>query len=535
MKKNKVIAITVIVTLLLSCFSGCSKKETSVGKNTDAPKDSTENKESGSVTSFNYWLPMEPATTKWITSLNDSPAAKRIEEATGMKVNYISPAVNEEVTQMNLLLATPNSMPELVRYDFDKNYNGGVAGAISDGILIDATKLIEENAPNFMAIINSNDDLKKGAYSDDGKIVKFGSIIQNLETQSYPYNGPMLNKNFLDKTGLPVPETIDEWEDVLQAFKKNGVEIPLGNFGNLGVFAGAYGVTATGFFNDNGTVKYGPMEKGYIDYISRMHKWYEEGLIDQDFISKKPGDFRKDFESGISGATSLHVFEFKTAPAVSAAQGIDPVVVVAAPYPVLNKGEKNHFRQHLSMFNKYPIFVTKTAKDPVALIKWVDYFYSPEGIFETNWGRKGVEGYEDTYYEDKDGKKHYTEAITAPENDGMNMVYLLRDACTYWEDTGVYNDPDTGECWAQNGWDTWKKADFDKTMPETICLTPEESSRYSEIMTDITTYVEEMAAKFVMGTESLENIDEYVETIKNMNIAEAIQIQQNALDRYLSR
>lgn len=58
-----------------------------------------------------------------------------------------------------------------------------------------------------------------------------------------------------------------------------------------------------------------------------------------------------------------------------------------------------------------------------------------------------------------------------------------------------------------------------------ITPTPEESERFASIMSEVSTYVDEMFLKFVMGQESLDKFDDYVEQIKKMNIEEAIQIQ----------
>ena len=63
----------------------------------------------------------------------------------------------------------------------------------------------------------------------------------------------------------------------------------------------------------------------------------------------------------------------------------------------------------------------------------------------------------------------------------------------------------------------------------------EDSQRYASIMNEVNTYVSEKFVKFVMGQESLDNFDAYVEQIKKMNIEEAVKIQQAALDRYNKR
>ncbi len=54
-------------------------------------------------------------------------------------------------------------------------------------------------------------------------------------------------------------------------------------------------------------------------------------------------------------------------------------------------------------------------------------------------------------------------------------------------------------------------------------------------MIDINTYVDEMKAKFVLGTEPLSNLDKFQATIRSMGINVALAIRQAALDRYYKR
>ena len=44
-----------------------------------------------------------------------------------------------------------------------------------------------------------------------------------------------------------------------------------------------------------------------------------------------------------------------------------------------------------------------------------------------------------------------------------------------------------------------------------------------------------MEIKFILGTESLDNFDAYVETLQKMGLARALEIQNAALERYNAR
>ena len=40
------------------------------------------------------------------------------------------------------------------------------------------------------------------------------------------------------------------------------------------------------FYQENGVVKYGPIQPGFKEYLTLMNKWYGMGLIDKDFPTR---------------------------------------------------------------------------------------------------------------------------------------------------------------------------------------------------------------------------------------------------------
>ncbi|MNL85959.1 hypothetical protein D3C87_2144650 [compost metagenome] len=54
-------------------------------------------------------------------------------------------------------------------------------------------------------------------------------------------------------------------------------------------------------------------------------------------------------------------------------------------------------------------------------------------------------------------------------------------------------------------------------------------------MTDINTLVDEMTLKIILGAESLDSFDKYVEKMKSVKLSRAIEIKKAALERYNKR
>lgn len=123
-----------------------------------------------------------------------------------------------------------------------------------------------------------------------------------------PYNewcwfGLLIKQEALDKTGLPVPETVDELHDFLVACKEAGYSQPLNygsNYGQIftGIINGAYGVWDWMFVDDNGKAAWGPGQEKAKEYLTTMQNWYKEGLINTDWAT---ADFNQRMAEAVSG------------------------------------------------------------------------------------------------------------------------------------------------------------------------------------------------------------------------------------------
>jgi hypothetical protein len=113
---------------------------------------------------------------------------------------------------------------------------------------------------------------KAASISDSGNYYGF----KCLNIGSYKgFYGLYTRKDLLDKWGLDIPQTIDDWTKLFEVAKENGVKYPLtGDKEVVGfiykdLFNTAWGV-GTGFYVDGNKVKFGPFEKGYKEFKSRF-------------------------------------------------------------------------------------------------------------------------------------------------------------------------------------------------------------------------------------------------------------------------
>lgn len=532
MKKShvkKIAALTLAgcVACMNMMLSGCGKNE--------------EEANAGDTKTFSYWvtLPGQIATTA--DNYNDVLMYQQREKDSGIHIEFIHPSASQVSEQFNLMIAS-GEVPDMIEYNW-MAYPGGPQKAIEDKIIIPLNDYIDKYAPNFKKAMTDRDELSpfyaRESKTDNGDYFAFPNL--NVGTARI-FAGPLIRKDWLDELGLPVPETIDEWTTALKAFKeKKGAKAPLSAtneyFSTVNSFNGAFNVGQR-LYLDGDKVKFGPMEDGYKDYLTLMNNWYKEGLIDRDYATNQRPILDTKMISGEAGSTFL---------SLGAGLGVylnqmkekDPDYnLVCAPYPVLNKGDKNNFSSFEGDVVDMSVAITTSCKDPVAAVKWLDYWYSEEGYKLLNFGVEGES------YNMVDGKPVYTDDILHNPN-GMSVNTAISMACRatlaapgfrqapeYLEQYYQFPQQTEGfKLWAENV-DGVRKTSIPKSLSPTI----EESEEYAALSADITTYVDEMCLKFVSGEEPIENYDEFRSTLKSQfNTDRYLEIAQNMYNRYLER
>lgn len=486
---------------------------------------------------YTMFLPIHALTMNFHHDLNTLPVALHLESRTDLIIDYQSPMPGQEEITFILDMAT-KEMADFFRYDLSTYYPGGVDMAIEDGMIHDYGPLLESYAPNYMEKISQYPDYHSLAFTDNGTHALFGVTLVDEELRGQANYGPVINKTYLDQVGLPIPETIADWESVLEAF--HNLDIVPFTFGAdegfqhlYDCFASAYGVTIGELlFQENGTVKCSPLEDGYYDFLVMMHKWYENGWIAPNFFDLNHNDTVKNsFEKGEAGASVLPISSLVTAPVLSqSATGI-AMEFVAAPYPVLQQGDIIQTREYTPDFYNAPIFIHSQVDDPIELIQWIDFFYSEEGTSLTNWGKEDI-----TYTTNDQGEKELTDyvlqnpdhpVVTVLAQEAFQEMSLVME----WENQSLYFHHDIYE----SAREQWQKANYQNLFPQTMSYSYDESSILTLILYSIETYVYQSSVNFIMGLQPLSEYDSFVQSLLDIGIEEVIELNQNALDRYFSR
>ena len=547
MRRKKGIAV-LLSLMMMGTVIGCGeqrqetsqKPEAAVSDTASATKETLEQiaEETGTQLpiseekiTLKFWYPIGAENLGNMKDYNDNEVFQKMEELTNIHIEWINPVAGTEKESFNLMFAS-NDLPDLLYTSNKYQYSAGPEAAVEDGYYLDLTELAPQYAPNYMKIIEENPQLQKITVTDSGTRWGFNFIYKNGRLGNF---GPAIRADLLEKVNMDVPVTYDDWYNVLKAFKTElGIEAPLFMYydsaSQNNSFLTGYN-TARAFFQDNGTVKYGPIESGFQEYIEMMAKWYAEGLIDANF-SIRTSDTPDDelVLNDKIGAWETFASWCGTEYYPSRGAKNEDFNLVAAPIPVKNAGDETHLRNRDLQVNNMSIAISANTKYPTEAIRWMDFFYGVEGSLMQNYGLE--EGR--TYIVDADGNCRWSELITN-NPDGMTKNEARTKYTTlnaFYEDyTRVTSSWSDEQKQAQQ---VWVASKDDGVIPNELTMTAEENQEYASIMSEIQTFVDEQAVKMIMGTSQM-SYDDFVKEIKAMGIDKAITIYQNALDRYNNR
>lgn len=236
------------------------------------------------TTTLSVWLPFTDI-AGLIADVSQHLFFTELAEKTNVDLDILQISTWVANEQFNLMMAA-QSYTDLISSAV--TYYGSGEQAILDDVLIDLKPYLDDYAPNYKAIMNSDPDIYPMCTDDSGYI----SAFYQFKDKYIESNGFAIRQDWLDALGLDVPRTIAETETVLEAFHNNydcAAPIFLGSNGvasSTGLIC-AFGVPGytddspqSHLFQIDGKVTSSLLTEEYKDYITMLADWYQRGLID---------------------------------------------------------------------------------------------------------------------------------------------------------------------------------------------------------------------------------------------------------------
>lgn len=482
-------------------------------------------------TKLTYWMNMSSYASTVVNNMGDTPLYQKLEEVTGTELEFIHPPQGQSSEKFNILIAS-DELPDIIQYNW-QTYPGGPQNAINDKIIVDLNDY-KNLAPNLFRYFEEHDEVRKLSVTDSNALFAFPCIRgdESLEVSV----GLIVRQDWLDELGLSMPETLDDWERVLTAFRdQKGAKAPLSiNLSNMRashLFAGAFDV-GIGYYIDEGKVKYGMLEPGFKDFLTLMNQWYREKLLDADFTTLDSKMIDSNILNGMTGAIS-GALGSGIGRYMSAAPN-ERFQLAGAPYPTKNRGEVPTFGYWQTPVGaNNAAAVSFDSKHKEEAVKLLDYGYGQEGRMLYNFGIEGES------YEDRDGYPAYTETIT-DNPEGLAMTVALSKYTLAYDSGPFIQDKRYMEQYAnlpeqQAAWNSWMKTGMKEHVVPYLYVREDEVSELANLNNAIDTYADEMIMKFIMGAEPLDQYDKAVEQLKARGIDKVLEMKQAAYERYLAK
>lgn len=451
------------------------------------------------------------------------------EEMTGISIEWeqIDPQALEEKRNLSLVGGSlPDAyyaanMPTLDIYKYGQ-----------EGTFLRLNDLIDEFAPNLKKLMDENPEIRKSITFPDGNIYSL-PVIHDPEFTSVRTHPLMwYNSELLDKYGMDVPSTTEEFYQFLKKVQEEDPDItPYGSHNGttlINFLHGAFGVATTGrsYIDkdpNTGELRFYPITEEYKKLLTYAHQLYDEKLIEQNIYTI---DWTQFLNNGLEDKYASMVFY---APEELFGKDVGEKYIGGLPLKGPD-GYQNWAQVAFPVGHIGKFIITNVNDYPEATMRWIDHFYSDEG---SRLFYMGVEG---ETYEVVDGKYKYMDHITNSK-DGLTKE---QEIVKYlgWIGIGapgiLMEDYFDGSEASDQALTAAKKVEpylLDEVWPP-FTYTEEENKELAALAADIEKYATEMRDKFASGEESLDNWDKYVDNIKKMGLDRYLEIQQKAYDRF---
>ena len=223
-KLTKMLSLSLTLAMLIGLLAGCGGAGGAAGNSAGLEVDPAT-------------LAFPLAETATITGLTNFPAGtesepnnrtifKRLEEQTNVHVEWKTIQSDQWGEKIVLEMSNINTLPDFV-------FNAGFSDTdllkyAKQGVIINLEEYIDKYMPNLSKVFELAPEYRTMCTDEDGHIWALPWIEQlGYEKTAIQTVGNMsfINTAWLDYLGLEMPTTVDEFEDVLIAFRDNAADL----------------------------------------------------------------------------------------------------------------------------------------------------------------------------------------------------------------------------------------------------------------------------------------------------------------------
>ena len=258
--------------------------------------------------------------------MNEDPAKKIMEDITGYKVTYHSLPTENADEKMMLEIASGA--------DYDLIYRAGTAAYAQlneKNALMDISELLDKYGS----------DIKENVSDFAWSLVTDGDVVTGIPRETAKWDpsdlrgvitgGIAFRSDMLEELGMGIPSNLDEFYEVLSAYKEKTGNAPLTTARGAWIadIMSAFGMGSTDWYLKDGQMIHRIQCEGFKDYIAYMQMLYKEGLLDNDMPINAAENAKEKFANNTALCTSLAFWDIPSIKDALSVSNPDAKVVFA--------------------------------------------------------------------------------------------------------------------------------------------------------------------------------------------------------------
>lgn len=294
MKKWKIASICMLIMVMLftaACSNSSSNGNNGASNNGGAGNETNQGGEEAQAESaeLKVLFPSGGEPPGLPADVSEHPTFQYVQQQTNTELD-IEIAPNENYLDRLQRLVASGDYPDMVKIWVLEDYPGARESDPEDRTVMVLNDLIDEHGPNLKKHIPQ--ELWDNASLDgDIMFIPKPQVVSNHNRATY------IRKDWLERVGMEAPTTLDEYLEVMKAFRDqdaNGNGDPNDEWATSAranfhwtswIWFGAYDALPTTWKEVDGVLLPAEVRPGMKDALAWMRMMYEEKLLDPEFIS----------------------------------------------------------------------------------------------------------------------------------------------------------------------------------------------------------------------------------------------------------
>jgi len=405
------------------------------------------------------------------------------------------------------------------------------------GAFLPLNSLIDKHAPHIKSLLQDRPILRDSISAADGNIYHIPYLPDGKFARVY-----WIRTDWLESLNLAMPETIEEFEEVLVAFRDrdpngNGLKDEIPFFARhwqeyirlVTLFGGRS--TGTDLYHDfvhtDRKISHPYIQDGYRDGIHHLARWYREGLVDPEIFTRGEKSREQLLSRNVGGATRDWMPSTSTFNNLSSEiEGFEFRVMS----PPANVNGIRFEENRRSQVKASGWAIGALTDKPIETMKYFDFSFSPEGRRLANFGIEGEQ------YDLIDGEPIFKPEFLAqgPVNDQLHAIGAQMMVRGFPQDHSY--EVQWSNQIALEGIALYEQGDYLIEEFPGVSFNEEEQRTYDKLWWQIRSYMLKRQKEWILGEgEIMTDWEDYLLELEQMQLDTVLSAVQSAFDRQYSR